>query len=86
MNHRRFHTEPGTVQERMALMGDCLLHGAFCPNKVKRPIPNPGSDEAQAMGCRCAVFDNNHGRSAPWPPDGWWINATCPIHAKGWTR
>lgn len=24
--------------------------------------PNPGSDEAVAMGCRCAVLDNGHGR------------------------
>lgn len=43
--------------------------------------PNPGSDEARALGCRCAVLDNNHGLSAPWPPDGWWISGDCPLHA-----
>lgn len=42
--------------------------------------PNPGSDEAVALGCRCAVYDNNRGRYAPWPPDGWWITDSCPLH------
>jgi len=44
------------------------------------PPPNPGSREALDLGCRCAVLDNNHGRSAPWPPDGWFITEGCPIH------
>jgi hypothetical protein len=43
--------------------------------------PNPGSDAARAMGCRCAVLDNNHGKWAPWPPNGWWITEGCPVHA-----
>lgn len=43
--------------------------------------PNPGSDEARASGCSCAVLDNNHGRFAPFPPDGWWITEGCPVHA-----
>lgn len=43
--------------------------------------PNPGSDEAQDQGCTCPIFDNNHGTYAPFQPDGWWINAGCPIHA-----
>jgi len=42
--------------------------------------PNPGSDEAREQGCRCAVFDNNHGRRPPFPPDGWWITHGCPVH------
>lgn len=42
--------------------------------------PNPGSDEARSLGCICAVFDNNHGRHAPWPDDGWWITGGCPVH------
>ena len=44
-------------------------------------IPNPGSKEALAKGCLCAVLDNNHGKRAPYPPDGWWITAGCPVHA-----
>jgi hypothetical protein len=44
---------------------------------------NPGSPEAIAIGCRCARLDNNHGKFAPWPPDGWWINGNCPVHAQG---
>lgn len=42
--------------------------------------PNPGSDEAIAMGCKCPVMDNNHGKWAPWPPDGWWNNGKCLVH------
>lgn len=43
--------------------------------------PNPGSQEARDQGCKCPVLDNNHGRSAPWPPDGWWMKPDCPVHA-----
>jgi len=43
-------------------------------------IPNPGSTEAQQAGCICAVLDNNHGKWAPRPPDGWWITVGCPVH------
>lgn len=42
--------------------------------------PNPGSKAAQGMGCICAVLDNNHGLTAPWPPSGWWITEGCPVH------
>ena len=42
--------------------------------------PNPGSDEALAQGCKCAVLDNCHGRFAPVPPDGWYITVGCPVH------
>lgn len=42
--------------------------------------PNPGSDEAIAAGCTCAVLDNNHGSFAPIPPDGWWVTLGCPVH------
>ncbi len=45
--------------------------------------PNPGSDEAIKQGCICAVLDNNHGKWAPYPPDGWWITEGCPVHAPG---
>lgn len=41
---------------------------------------NPGSQTARNTGCICAVIDNNRGRSAPWPPDGWWITEGCPVH------
>lgn len=42
--------------------------------------PNPGSPEAREAGCRCPVMDNNHGKWAPWPPDGWYIVEGCPVH------
>jgi len=46
----------------------------------KKP-PNPGSNAALKLGCRCAVMDNNHGKWSPYPPDGWWISENCPLHA-----
>lgn len=45
-----------------------------------KDAPNPGSDAALDMGCTCPVMDNNHGKWAPWPPDGWWMTGGCPIH------
>jgi hypothetical protein len=47
-----------------------------------KEVPNPGSDAAIKKGCVCAVMDNNHGKRAPYPPDGWWVSGRCPIHAK----
>ena len=48
--------------------------------------PNPGSDEARELGCRCPVLDNAHGRGA-WGTSGddavFWTSETCPLH--GWT-
>jgi phage tail protein X len=41
---------------------------------------NPGSEAARTRGCICAVLDNNHGKFAPWPDDGWWITEGCPVH------
>jgi hypothetical protein len=52
-------------------------------------VPNPGSDEARALGCRCPVLDNNRGR---YPYRGydeatggalWVIMADCPLHDPG---
>lgn len=44
--------------------------------------PNPGSDAAAARGCICAVLDNNRGKYAPRPPDGWFITVGCPVHSQ----
>lgn len=42
----------------------------------------PGSDEAIAAGCTCAVMDNCHGRGRGMdgPRFGWVVTATCPLH------
>lgn len=42
--------------------------------------PNPGSDEALAQGCKCAVLDNNHGKYPPWP-GAYFVTEGCPVHA-----
>lgn len=44
--------------------------------------PHPGSAAAIDDGCVCPVLDNNHGRAAPWPPDGWWTRTDCPLHGQ----
>lgn len=44
--------------------------------RSSRTVPNPGSDEAIAEGCICAVLDNARGRG-----DGpFWITEGCPLH------
>ena len=43
--------------------------------------PNPGSIEARAQGCTCAVIDNHYGRGVYF--DGayhWWRAPDCPLH------
>lgn len=47
--------------------------------------PTPGSDEAAAIGCRCARMDNGYGHHPymGWNEDGtgnWSIRGDCPIH------
>jgi hypothetical protein len=49
---------------------------------MNEKMPNPGSREAVALGCTCAVLDNNQGKFPPWPDDGWWITKGCPVHAS----
>ena len=48
--------------------------------------PNPGSREAIAGGCTCAVLDNRHGQGLPGAPPLFWITAGCPLHADGWAH
>lgn len=45
--------------------------------------PNPGSREALAQGCICAVLDNEHGRGCYTDEAGnpqFWISGGCPLH------
>jgi hypothetical protein len=45
--------------------------------------PNPGSDEAIALGCKCPVLDNRHGIGSNYGDGIFWIAEICPIHAQG---
>lgn len=48
-----------------------------------KKIPNPGSKEAQAQGCTCAIMDNHYGEG--FKVRGkiqWWIDEECPIHGE----
>jgi hypothetical protein len=42
--------------------------------------PNPGSDEAIAMGCTCPVIDNCHGRGYMGVEGVFVYMETCPLH------
>lgn len=45
--------------------------------------PNPGSDEAIALGCKCPVLDNGHGYGSNYGVGVYWIAEICPVHAQG---
>lgn len=42
----------------------------------------PGSEEARAAGCACAVIDNHYGRGrgGNGAEYGWYISGDCPVH------
>lgn len=42
----------------------------------------PGSREAIAAGCICAVIDNGHGTGSMWGPGNFWITEGCPLHDR----
>lgn len=46
----------------------------------KKP-PNPGSKEAQELGCTCPVLDNAHGKGYMLQPNVFVYNCACPVHA-----
>lgn len=45
-------------------------------------LPNPGSDEAIALGCTCPVMDNARGEGIDDGEGGrlFWKRAGCPLH------
>lgn len=46
-----------------------------------KETPNPGSKEAQEMGCKCPVVDNHYGKG--FMMDGeisFWYTQDCPVH------
>lgn len=48
---------------------------------MKDKTPNPGSDEALALGCLCPVMDNCHGQGAYGPgSDVFWVDDSCKLH------
>ena len=49
------------------------------PNNI---APNPGSPEAVAQGCKCAVIDNAHGRGYRGQQGVFVMTASCPLHGR----
>jgi len=49
--------------------------------------PNPGSEEAIKLGCKCPVMDNHHGEGMPYPSGpAFWINSDCELHTENTTQ
>ena len=42
--------------------------------------PNPGSDEAVALGCECSRMDNSYGKGHYGQPGVFVYTANCPVH------
>lgn len=42
--------------------------------------PNPGSDEAVALGCECPRMDNSYGKGYMGQPGVFIYTAFCPVH------
>ena len=45
-----------------------------------KKIPNPGSDEAIALGCSCPVMDNEYGKGYMGMEDTFIYSTACPLH------
>lgn len=53
---------------------------------MSEPTPNPGSDEAVALGCLCPRMDNAYGKGYMCIPGKFWINESCLLHGPTVTR
>ena len=51
-------------------------------DKSLRDTPNPGSDEAAALGCTCPRIDNGRGRGYMGVAGLFVYSAACPVHGK----
>lgn len=47
---------------------------------MSKKVPNPGSEEAQAQGCKCPVMDNWRGSDEIGRIRGFVMFANCPLH------
>lgn len=46
------------------------------------PIPSPGSKEAIAKGCICAICDNNYGKGYMGMAGVFVYTEGCPVHTR----
>lgn len=51
-------------------------------DKSLRDTPNPGSDAAIAIGCKCPVMDNGRGRGYMGLAGLFVYSGACPVHGK----
>lgn len=55
--------------------------------ETTKTMPNPGSNEAIALGCRCPILDNAHGIGYMGQSGVFCFTSDCPLHGDGiyWT-
>jgi len=51
------------------------------PDGPSDSAPNPGSDEAVKLGCRCPRMDNGRGNPEIGRIRGWIVTVGCPLHS-----
>lgn len=44
--------------------------------------PNPGSQEAIDLGCKCPVIDNHYGKGYDGQGKAFWYSELCELHTK----
>jgi len=49
-------------------------------------IPNPGSKEAQELGCACPVMDNHHGKGYMGMDGVFVYSGDCKVHEIGFMK
>jgi hypothetical protein len=68
--------------------GWTVRHDVLCPLSLiyqshtmtnEKQQPNPGSKEAEELGCTCPIIDNHFGKGLP--TGDFWISEDCPLHA-----
>jgi len=47
-----------------------------------KPVPNPGTEEAQSQGCVCPVIDNHYGRGYRGEEGVFVFSMECPLHLE----
>lgn len=52
------------------------------PKLKQIKVPNPGSKEAQTIGCACPVMDNCYGKGYMGRENIFIVNSSCSVHNK----
>lgn len=62
--------------------GDFVCERCDSLEKHQSKSPNPGSDDAIRMGCKCPVMDNDYGHGYCGRKGVFVMTENCPVHGK----